>query len=120
MITVFYDGQCGLCRREIAHYQKIAPVGVFEWVDITKDSSSFEALGFSVSDGLKELHVRDYQGVIHKGVDSFIVIWRALKWWRVLAVLVSLPVVLPLARKLYTIFATWRFKRLGYGSCSLK
>ena len=29
MITVFYDGKCGLCRREIAHYMRIAPAGIY-------------------------------------------------------------------------------------------
>jgi len=35
MITVFYDGQCGLCLKEINHYKKIAPPNIFEWKDIT-------------------------------------------------------------------------------------
>ncbi|MEC9079196.1 MAG: DCC1-like thiol-disulfide oxidoreductase family protein, partial [Pseudomonadota bacterium] len=31
MITVFFDGKCGLCSREIRHYQKIAPAERFCW-----------------------------------------------------------------------------------------
>ena len=40
MITVFYDGKCGLCSKEINHYIKIAPEGIFNWQDITKDNAS--------------------------------------------------------------------------------
>jgi predicted DCC family thiol-disulfide oxidoreductase YuxK len=29
MITVFYDGKCGLCRREIEYYKRIALEGIF-------------------------------------------------------------------------------------------
>ena len=28
MIEVFFDGKCGLCSKEIAYYQSIAPSGV--------------------------------------------------------------------------------------------
>ena len=28
-VTVFYDGKCGLCSREINHYKKIAPNGKY-------------------------------------------------------------------------------------------
>ena len=27
LVTVFYDGKCGLCSKEINHYKKIAPTG---------------------------------------------------------------------------------------------
>ena len=29
-VTVFYDGKCGLCSREINHYKKIAPNGKYQ------------------------------------------------------------------------------------------
>ena len=119
MITVFYDGKCGLCRREIAHYQRIAPAGRFEWVDITTTPEPFTALGFAVTDGLKALHVRDATLNIHIGVDGFIVMWRALTRWRLLALLVALPIIRPLARACYALFAKWRFKKLGYDACAI-
>lgn len=119
MITVFYDGKCGLCRREIEHYKRVAPKGVFAWVDITVTPEPFTALGYSVADGLKALHVADDAGTMHIGVDGFIVIWRALPRWRLLAMLVSLPIIRPLARRFYAVFAAWRFKKLGYDSCDI-
>ena len=30
MITVFYDGKCGLCSKEIKYYRRIAISGVFD------------------------------------------------------------------------------------------
>jgi len=119
MITVFYDGKCGLCRREIEHYMRIAPAGIFEWVDITLAPEAFIALGFAVADGLKALHVRDGMGAMHVGVDGFATLWQQLAHWRVLAVLVRLPIIYPIARVLYKAFALWRFKKLGYASCDI-
>ena len=117
MITVFYDGKCGLCRREIEHYKRIAPQGIFEWVDITITPEPFTSLGFLVNDGLRALHVRDAAQNIHIGVGAFIVIWQQIPRWRVLALLMNLPLIKPLANTIYGRFANWRFKRLGYDTC---
>ena len=40
LITVFYDGKCGLCNKEIDHYRKISPVGIFNWQDITTSNNA--------------------------------------------------------------------------------
>lgn len=113
-ILVFYDGACGLCSKEINHYKKVAPSGVFDWIDLIENPEPFSALGYSQLDGLKELHVRDKQGQIHTGVNAFAVMWRELKNWRWLAVFIKLPVVNFVAQKLYDWFARWRFQKLGY------
>lgn len=119
MITVFYDGKCGLCRREIAYYRRIAPAHVFEWVDITGTPDGFTALGLQVCDGLKALHVQEANGTLHIGVDAFLAIWRQLPRWRLLASVVAWPFIHPLATRLYAAFAAWRFRKLGYASCEL-
>lgn len=120
MITVFYDGKCGLCRREIEHYKHIAPVRVFEWVDITVNPEPFCKRGFVVKDGLKALHVEDDAGVMHQGVAAFAIIWQKMpRLWSLLALLLRIPLMLPLAEKLYGCFAAWRYKKLGYDRCDI-
>ena len=114
MIRVFYDGKCGLCRREIEHYRRVAPEAVFLWVDITIDSAELEKLGVSYADGLKLLHAEDNQGTLHRGVDAFILIWQQMPRWRILAAFVSLPFIRTIAQSLYSRFAAWRFKRLDH------
>ena len=114
MITVFYDGKCGLCSKEINHYRKVAPVGVFDWQDITESADGLEQEGISLSEGLKLLHAKDSNGKMHVGVDAFILIWKQLKCWRVLALLVGLPIIQQIANATYRIFASWRFKKLDH------
>lgn len=115
MITVFFDGQCGLCAKEINHYKKVAPANTFEWVDITQTPEPFERLGYAVEEGLRLLHVQDNAGKIHIGVDAFICIWRSLKRnWQLLGFLVRIPGVKQLISRMYLLFANWRFKRMGY------
>jgi predicted DCC family thiol-disulfide oxidoreductase YuxK len=114
MITVFYDGKCSLCSKEINYYLKIAPVGIFCWQDITEYADDLKKEGISLSKGLKLLHARDEAGLVHVGVDAFILIWKQLKWWRALAVFVGLPIIRQIANILYHYFASWRFKRSNH------
>lgn len=120
MTRVYYDGQCGLCRREIDYYKTIAPDGLFAWIDVTRDASSLDALGVSYVQALKLLHVVDAQGRVHIGVDAFIQIWRQLAYWRVLATLAGLPLIYPLAKVAYRLFARWRFARLDHCQIALR
>ena len=114
MITVFYDGKCGLCSKEINYYRKIAPTGIFDWQDITTSADDLKKEGISLADGLKLLHAKDHNGKIHIGVDAFLLIWRQLKRWRVLAFLVGLPIIRHITNCVYLAFANWRFKRLAH------
>lgn len=114
-IYIFFDGQCGLCRREINHYKRIAPRDQFSFIDITQDQALFKQLGLTIEDGLKLLHVQTSDGVIHRGVDAFIVIWQQLPYWHYLARMASFPMIKPILSLFYRIFAHWRYKRLGYG-----
>lgn len=120
MITVFYDGKCGLCTKEINYYRKIAPHGIFDWQDITQSSKELEKQGITLSDGLRILHVKDQDGYIHKGVDAFIMIWKHLKFWKILSFLVSLPIIKQTANFSYGFFANWRFKKLDHCQMALK
>ena len=114
MIIVFYDGKCGLCNREIRHYQKIAPQGIFEWCDITNTPERLDDFNISLVDAFKILHTVDSQGNIHRGVKSSILIWKHLKRWKVLACIIQFPPIFIITHTAYTIFAKWRFKRLSY------
>lgn len=111
MITVFYDGKCGICAKEIRYYSVIAPSRTFNWQDITVSADLLKQCGISLSQGLKILHALDDHGVLHTGVDAFLLIWRQLSGWRWLSRLVSLPIVYSIARLAYSLFAEWRFNR---------
>ena len=120
MITVFYDGKCGLCAKEINHYRKIAPSNIFNWQDITESADELNKEGISLSEGLKLLHAKDEEGLVHVGVDAFILIWKQLKRWRVLAFLVGLPIIRQIANIAYRVFANWRFKKLAHCQLAAK
>ena len=57
MITVFYDGGCGLCHKEIAYYQRIAPKDRFVWVDLHATPELFTRRGYAIEAGFALMHV---------------------------------------------------------------
>lgn len=119
MIKVFYDGKCGLCRREIGHYQKIASPDDFHWVDITEDKEDLAKAGLTFDVALRRMHAQDHQGTLYKGVDAFILVWRHLPRWKYLAPFMALPVIKQIADFAYNHFADWRIDRLHAARCDL-
>lgn len=111
MISVFFDGKCNLCSKEINYYQRIAPKNTFNWVDITKTPGELDRFEIKLSDGLRLMHVADSRGNIFTGVDAFIIMWKQIKYWKFLGLFVSLPIVKQIANLLYQYFADWRFNR---------
>lgn len=111
MITVYYDGKCGLCAREIAYYRRIAPSGAFDWRDVAREPDALAARGISQADALRLLHAEDASGRLHIGVDAFVLMWRGLRYWRIVAAIVGAPIIRPIADAIYRRFADWRFQR---------
>ena len=114
MIKVFYDGKCNLCSSEINYYRRISHTGIFDWVDINLMHSDFVNTGIKVSDALKILHVIDNNNTLHLGVDAFIIIWKNLSYWKILARIVSIPIIRQIVNITYRAFANWRFNRLTH------
>ena len=114
MIKVFYDGKCNLCSSEINYYRRISPTGIFDWLDINLMHSDFVNTGIKVSDALKTLHVIDNNNTLHLGVDAFIIIWKNLSYWKIIAKVVSIPIIRQIVNITYRAFANWRFNRLTH------
>ncbi|MEM6602773.1 MAG: DUF393 domain-containing protein [Pseudomonadota bacterium] len=120
MIKVFYDGKCGLCSKEISYYKATAPENIFEWIDIAHNPEAITNETFSQSEGLKRLHAKDKNGKMHIGVDAFILIWRNIRYWKILAACVACTIVKHIATFLYNKFADWRFEKLEHCQIFMK
>jgi len=118
-IKVYFDGNCGLCSKEINYYSKIDKKNIFEWVNIYTHDTDLKKLGITKSEALMELHALDENGKMYKGVDSFILIWKNLSFfWTILGILVSFYPIYLTAKFAYRKFAIQRFNKLGY--CDIK
>ncbi len=108
-LTLFFDGACPLCRREINHYKKKdAKRHLIEFIDIT--SPPFKASDYDLDDVAlhAKMHVKKANGQVVTGVDSFLAIWELFPEYRWLKKLVGNPFVKPLAHVGYWCFAKVR------------
>ena len=106
--TVFFDGGCPLCAREIAHYRRRRiPEGAIEWVDVARDDARLAVEGLERVTALKRFHVRvGSQWLI--GVPGFVALWQRIPAYRWLAVLVQ---ALRLSRPLQWVYLRWADRR---------
>ena len=120
MITVYYDGKCGLCSKEINYYKKISQVNVFTWLDIASNPHHLKIINISQHNALLYLHALDENNNLHIGVDAFILIWKNLKNWRILSIFISLPFIKQISDIIYKLFAKYRFSRYAHCKIALK
>lgn len=111
MISVFYDGKCGLCAREIAYFRRRRAKTSIVWHDIARNPEALKGRGISQSEALMFMRVESADGRLHSGVDAFIVMWGQFRGWALLARLLTLPVIKNLAAHAYRFFARRRFAR---------
>ena len=114
MLSVFYDDRCKICSKEINFYKKIAPKNSLNWLGISSSKLDLKLANIKLVDALLYLHVKDSEGNFSIGVDAFIVIWKKLPYFKYLNLIISLPIIYPLAKYLYKKFAKYRFNKLKH------
>ncbi|WP_211224517.1 thiol-disulfide oxidoreductase DCC family protein [Marinimicrobium agarilyticum] len=77
-LIVYYDGACPRCRADRRRYERMAGKAgeSVQWVDITGRDSELEQMGIDPERALRELHVRDAEGKIHRELDAYILLMR--------------------------------------------
>ncbi|MBL8631799.1 MAG: DUF393 domain-containing protein [Myxococcales bacterium] len=90
-VTVYFDGACHLCSREIEHYRQKDREGKLRFVDISLSEFSAETEGLDPVRVQQVMHVRLPDGVLVTGVDAFVEIWKVLPGFAGLAKMAKLP-----------------------------
>jgi len=102
--TVYFDGACPVCRREIAHYRRQRGSESIAWVDASSCDEAELGPGLDRSVVLSRFHVRNADGTLTSGAAAFVAIWRRLPAFAWLAALASSRPVLALLEAGYSIF----------------
>jgi predicted DCC family thiol-disulfide oxidoreductase YuxK len=102
--TVYFDGGCPICRREVAHYRTSAGAERIRWIDAS--TAEAYALGPEL-DGeraLARFHVRRPDGGLVSGAAAFAALWQQLPAYAWAGRLAALPPVLLLLEAGYRLF----------------
>ena len=106
--SVYFDGLCPLCSREIDHYRKQRGAERLRFIDITASDFNAQAEGVDPVAVHKEMHVKTSDGRLVTGVDAFIEIWKVLPRYGFAARLAQRSLIKPVLDFGYMIFATVR------------
>ena len=102
--TIYYDGSCPLCYREIKFYRNMAGADNIAWYDVASSPASYPTIGLAREVALKRFHVKTAEGTLLSGAAGFAHLWLNLPRWRLLGVITSHRIVLPFAEVAYRLF----------------
>ncbi len=102
--TVFYDGGCPVCSREVQFYQGRDGAASFAWVDVARADDAALGRGLSREAALARMHVRRADGTLVSGAAAFAEIWRGMPGLRWLGRLLAIPPFGALAELCYRLF----------------
>lgn len=106
VLTVYHDGSCPLCRREIALYRRLPGADRLQWVDVSEAAPLGE--GLSCQAAMARFHVRDSQGRLFSGAAAFSRLWRVFPAWRWLGWVSAWPPMSWLFELAYRLFLPLR------------
>ncbi|MEA1606968.1 DUF393 domain-containing protein [Pseudomonas sp. T5W1] len=106
-LTLYYDGDCPLCAREILLLRKRASSERLSLVDISREDFQAETTGYSKETLQNRLHARFADGEWVTGLDATLWSWRAagLDRW---AAPLTWPALRPVLELGYRLFCRLR------------
>jgi predicted DCC family thiol-disulfide oxidoreductase YuxK len=103
-LTVWYDGACPLCTREIALMRRLDRKKAISFVDVAQPQT---VCPINVNEMLARFHAEE-NGVLLSGAAAFAAMWRAIPLLRPFGVLARNPLVLRALEWLYLRFLVVR------------
>jgi len=100
-VTVWFDGACPLCTREIAFMRRLDRAEAIRFVDVR--SSAGESCPLDRAALLARFHAQE-DGRMLSGAAAFAAMWRAIPWLRPLGLAARNAYVLRLLERLYIRF----------------
>jgi len=109
-LTVWFDGGCPLCRREVAFFQRLDRRGAILFEDISREDSICPVDRAVL---LARFHARAKGETIVSGAAAFAAMWRAIPLLRPVGELARIPALLWGLERLYLGFLKIRPRLQG-------
>lgn len=104
--TVYYDGTCPLCQREIAMYQGLEGADAIRWHDVSAVGTGADDL--AAGDAMARFHVRRPDGSLVSGARGFFEVMKTIPKLRWLGQALSVPPIPWIAEGAYRLFLPLR------------
>lgn len=115
--TVYYDGACPLCSREIAFYRRRDAEGRVRWHDLRREPVDPVRDGIGQEAALARFHLRRADGTLLSGAAAFVALWSEIPGFRTLAALARLPGMAWVLERGYLLFLRLRPVPSGGDAC---
>lgn len=79
--TVYFDGACPVCSREVAMYRRQPGADGLQWIDVAQCSPAELGAGLTRPAAMARLHLRRADGSLVSGARAFTGMWQALPRW---------------------------------------
>ena len=106
--TVYFDGGCPVCSREIAAYRRLRGGESIFWVDASACEDAALNGDLDRVSALQRLHVRCADGTLVSGAAAFVELWKQLPAFAWLARVCSIRPLLAILEALYSGFLRMR------------
>ena len=106
--TLYFDGACPVCAREVAMYRNERGSDGVRWVDVASCDPVALGPGLTRDAALARLHWRQPDGHLLSGAAAFTRLWLSLPRWFWLGRVFRFPVALSLLEAGYRAFLTVR------------
>jgi predicted DCC family thiol-disulfide oxidoreductase YuxK len=91
LLTLYYDGGCPVCTREIGFYRRRRGAERIRWIDLAQCTDAELGTELSREAAYARLHVRLPDGKLLSGARAFAALWQALPAFRPAGRVAALP-----------------------------
>ena len=109
-LTVFFDGSCPICSKEINFYKMRAGADELSWVDVSDEEIPIPIQTRSREELMARFHVLSSSGELVSGGAAFAELWASLPAFTIFGKIFKLPILRYLIDVGYDIFLTLRPK----------
>ena len=109
-LTVFFDGSCPICSKEINFYKMRAGADELSWVDVSDEEIPIPIQTRSREELMARFHVLSSSGELVSGGAAFAELWASLPAFKIFGKIFKLPILRYLIDFGYDMFLTLRPK----------
>ena len=108
-LTIFFDGGCPLCKREVDFMSSRNQKGFLRFIDINSSDFSFDKYGITYKQAMERIHALKSNGSVIRDVNVFQEAYNLIGLGWIYAP-TKLPVIDKIIALIYGVWAKYRLK----------